>query len=379
MQTDACAIFDVGELPELYRVDQERIELAKARQAAVFRGEKPDRWPVLLGGDRTEEQKRIPSPNLQEAFNDIELMICQQMRAACGTANSGSDAVPSVRGNYGVAVLLATLGLEQQTFPDKMPWPKDHLTKEQIADLTPDAIKIQGTFERGLNFMRRHMEIMKESPAIYCMDTQGPFDLAHLIMGDEIYYALYDAPDLVHHLLEFCLALNIRAHEMMKEISGEAMNECYHSCQLYSDCMGIRICEDTTVLISPDAMQEFALPYTQRLAQHFGGAWVHYCGRNDHLTRAACAMPEIRAINFGHIPGHQHDHPFEEDMQCCAETGTVLFGNWPRFDDESGKNYLRRMYKWASKGVLVTNVGAALHGGDPLPSREAVLDFWYGM
>jgi hypothetical protein len=124
-------------------------------------------------------------------------------------------------------------------------------------------------------------------------------------------------------------------------------------------------------------MQTFALPYTRRLAQHFGGAWVHYCGRNDHLTRFCCEMPEIRAINFGLIPGHLHDHPFEADMQRCAATGTVLFGNWPRFAGESGKDYLQRMYAWAERGVLIPQVGAALDGEEPMSSREAVLDYWY--
>jgi uroporphyrinogen-III decarboxylase len=369
--------FIVEDLREVYVVDRERIALAQKRQAAVFRGERPDRWPVMLHGGLTDEQKRIPTPNLQEAFNDVDMMLCQQLRGACSAANSNSDAVPSVRGNYGVGVLLATLGLEQMTFPDKMPWPQEHLSKEQIADLSVDDIELQGTFARALDYMRRHMAIMKGEPAVYCMDTQGPFDLAHLVMGDEIYYAMHDDPELVHHLLEFCLALSIRAHELMKAISGEGQNECYHSNSLYADNLGIRICEDTTALISPDAMQTFALPYTRRLAQHFGGAWVHYCGRNDHLTRFCCEMPEIRAINFGLIPGHLHDHPFEADMQRCAATGTVLFGNWPRFAGESGKDYLQRMYAWAERGVLIPQVGAALDGEEPMSSREAVLDYWY--
>jgi hypothetical protein len=371
--------FRVAELRDLYIVNHDRIELAKERQASVFRGETPDKWPALLNAPLTEKQKRIPSPNYTEAFDDIDMMMCQQMRSACSTANANSDAVPSIRGNYGVGVLMSVIGLEQLTFPDKMPWPQDHLTRDQVAKLTVDDIEIKGTFGRGLEFMRRHMELMGAQPAAYCMDTQGPFDLAHLFLGDDIYYAIYDDPPLVHHLLEFCLELNIRTHEMMKEISGEGRNECYHSNRLYADNMGIRICEDTTAIISPDSMQEFAMPYTRRLAQHFGGAWVHYCGRNDHLTRFVCEIPEIRGINFGHIPGNVHDHPFEDDMKICADTRTVYFGNWPRFDDESGEDYLRRMYKWSEQGVLIADIGPALRGAQPMPSSEAVLDFWYSL
>lgn len=58
---------------------------------------------------------------------------------------------------------------------------------------------------------------------------------------------------------------------------------------------GIRLCEDSTAIVGPAAIEAFALPYTRRLAQRFGGAWVHYCGRNDALTAAA--------LDFWYAPG----------------------------------------------------------------------------
>ncbi len=54
--------FNVEELRHLYMPDRARIELAKKRQAAVLRGERPDKWPVILQGSLTEEQKPIPTP-----------------------------------------------------------------------------------------------------------------------------------------------------------------------------------------------------------------------------------------------------------------------------------------------------------------------------
>jgi hypothetical protein len=41
--------FDIRALAELYQPDVNRIEQAKARQAAVWRGEKPDAWPIVFG------------------------------------------------------------------------------------------------------------------------------------------------------------------------------------------------------------------------------------------------------------------------------------------------------------------------------------------
>jgi len=376
---EATRAFDVTRLPELYQVDEERTALAKQRQTAVWQEERADKWPIVFSAPLTPVQAEIPDPNYEEAFYDADLMLCSQVRGACAVANAGSDAVPSIRGNFGVGTILACLDLEQEVFPDKMPWPKQHLSREQIARLESDDIQIQGTFARGLDFMRRAKEVMGDTLAIYCMDTQGPLDLAHLVMGDEFFYALYDDPPFVHHLLDLCVELGIKAHTWMKEISGESLDQIHHSNGLYAENMGIRICEDTSAIISPHAIETFAAPYAQRLARRFGGAWVHYCGRNDFLTEAMCAVPEVRGINFGHIPGHEYDHPFEADMQRCLDSNTVYWGNWPRFAGESGREYLDRMHRWASQGCLITSGNAALDGDDGFPNVQEALAYWYSL
>jgi hypothetical protein len=372
--------FDITSLPDIYQPDLARIDLAKARQVAVFRGETPDRWPIVLWSPLTAEQEQIPSANYAEAFEDIDRMLCSQVRSACSAANSGSDAVPSIRGNYGVGVLLSVLGLQQLVYADKMPWPNEHLTQEQVEKLVPGEVETRGTFATALEFMRRHREIMGNTPPAYCLDTQGPFDLAHLVMGDDIFYAMHDAPELVHHLLEWCVSAIIQTSEQMKAISGEGHSECHHSNHLYGDYMGVRICEDTTLMISPDAMQEFAMPYTQRVAQHFGGAWVHYCGQNDHLSQFICDMPEIRAINFGHVPGNDYIDRFAPDLQRCVDTGTVYVGDWPKCDGETSADYLRRLHEWSSQGALIPNANAAITDNkDDFATAEQVLDFWYSL
>lgn len=381
---------DVRELPKLLHADFERIELAKKRQTAVWRGEKPDAWPIFLSAPLTAEQREIPSPNLREAFYDADLMLCSQVRGACGTFNARSDSVPSIRANFGTGVTLACLGLQQEIFSDKMPWLQQHLTRDEVAKLEPDDIKIQGDFERALEFMRRFIEILGDSLPVYCLDTQGPLDLAHLILGDDIFLAFYDDPSFSHHLMEIALEVGIRTHTWLKEVTGEPLIEQHHG-GLYAQNMGVRICEDTSAIIGPELIEKFVMPYTQRLAQHFGGAWIHYCGRNDHLTEAVCRIPEIRAVNFGHIPGHEHLHIVEEDMERFAEYGKVYHGNFPRFENESGRDYLRRMHVWSSQGLMMLHGNAAIapvsadeqsdlpDSADLFPDVQSALDFWYNL
>lgn len=411
-------MLDVKELPKLLNADFERIEIAKTRQKAVWEGEKPDAWPIILSAPLNAEQQAIPDPNLKEAFYDADLMLCSQVRGACAGFNSRSDAVPSIRANLGTASTLACIGLQQEVFTDKMPWLQQHLTRKEVAALEPDDIKIQGDFGRGLSYMRRFIEILGDALPVYCLDTQGPLDLAHLILGDDIFLAFYDDPPFVHHLMEIALEIGVRAHTWLKEINGEPADAQFHS-GLYAENMGIRICEDTSAIIGPDLLEKFAMPYTRRLAQRFGGAWIHYCGRNDHLTDAVCRIPEIRAVNFGHIPGHEHLHIVEEDMARFAEHEKVYFGSFPREENESGRDYLRRIHRWASQGLMMplgdeavapvrsngdgagkgsggndgSNGGAGKKAAaagvsktavktedeDLFPDVQSALDFWYGL
>ncbi len=366
--------FDISALPDLYDPDREWLENAKRAQAALWRGGKAaGDPPLIVHAHLSPEQEAIPSYNNLEIFCDADRMLCEELREACRIANAKSSGIPSIRANLGTGICLACIGLEQEVFPDKMPWLQQHLSKEEAGNLQPDDIRPRGSFARGLEMMKRFRRITGDSPAVYCMDTQGPFDLAHLMIGDEIFYLYYDDPELFEHVMEISLEIGIRTHTWMKEINGERKNEMYHRNKLYADSVGIRICEDTTAIVGPELIEK-ALEYSQRLARHFGRAWIHYCGRNDHLTAAACQIPEFCGINFGIIPGHEQDHDFDADLSLCRDTGTVYFGNVPMLPGETAANYLRRLHKWATEAVLIPVADAAI--GEEFPDHDSILDYW---
>jgi hypothetical protein len=369
--------FDVTALPEYLDFDYDHIEKSRKRQCDCWRGEKLDTPLLFIGGTLTQKQEQIPEYDLKQIFTDKSKMLCREVRGACAAANGHSDTVPSIRANLGTGIMLATLGLEQDTFPDKMPWLTEHLNKEQISRLTPDDIKQRGSFARGMEMMRYFREVMGDSVPIYVMDTQGPFDLAHLMLGDELFIQLYDDPPFVHHLMNLCLEMGIKAHRWMKEAVDEPLTSLHHCNSLYSDSFGIRICEDTTVMLNPDHIEEFAMAYSRRLAREFGGAWVHYCGYNEHLTDSILGSPEFKVLNFGHIPGHEHEIDFYLNMEKFENSGKVNFNGWPRFPDESPEEYFSRLHKFASRGVLapifwpwddISQTGFC--------STSEIIDFW---
>ncbi len=372
--------FDVSKLRDIVQIDNSRIAIAKDRQKKLWVGEKPDKPPIFISAPLTKEQEQIPDPDYKQAFYNSDLMLCSQMRGFFAAANSGSDSVPSIRANMGTGNLLSLLGRNQEVFPDKMPWFKDHFTKEEVAKLTSDNIRIRGDFELGLKHIRRFKEVVPEVP-VYCVDNQGPFDLAHLILGDALFLEVYDDESFVRHLMELTVELSIRGVKWCKETIGEPIDQMHHGNEIYAENMGIRICEDTSAIVGPDTIDKFIIPYTTKLTDAFGGSWVHYCGYNEYLSDRLREIPNVRGINYGLIPGKEdiHDKVFEREMEKFADSGKVFYGTWPRREGESGKDYLKRMHYWASQGSLLLSAGYAIGGEDGFSGAEDVLDFWYSL
>ncbi len=331
---------------------QEQIRRAEQRQLKFWRREKLPVPLYFLGGKLPEAVAGLPDPDYLQAASDPQLMLAAELRKAMAALEGQSDLVPSIRPNLGCGVVLACLGLEQEFYPDKMPWLHSHLTLAEAQKLDIDRVEIRGTFARGIDMMKYFVETLGGRLSVYPMDTQGPFDLAHLLAGDEIFLAMFDDPDAVHHLMEFCTALLEKLIRAMKQAIGEPLTVSHYQ-NLYSKTFGIRICEDTTALLGPDQIAEFAMSYSRRLAEAFGGAYCHYCGRNDELTAAQLAEPAFKVLNFGQIPGKPELHDFQEEMAKFTAAGKPYFGNWPRLAGESYPAYLERLYPYMLSGILL--------------------------
>ncbi len=369
-------LFDISKILDYLDFDYKHIEESRIRQSLAWKKQKLE-YPIIFCGDKLNyKQENIPDYNLKETFYDKSKMLCSQARLACQAANGHSDSVPSIRANLGTGILLSCFGLEQEVYPDKMPWLKEHLSKEKISKLSPGDIKIQGSFERGLEMMHYFKETTNDCIPVFVMDTQGPFDLAHLLLGDQLFLELYDDPPFVHHLMEICFQLGIKTHHWMKEAIGEPLTSLHHSNAIFSDSFSIRICEDTTALLGDEQIREFAIPYSVKLAKEFGAAWIHYCGYNEALTDALLEVPEFKVINFGHIPGHEYEIDFCKNMEKFQKAGKINWNWWPKFKDEKSIDYLKRLHYWANKGILAPYI--SLNDTD-FKSASELIDIWKNM
>lgn len=347
--------------------DPQVLQQARERQKAVWEGVEPDYLPLVVDG-AAPERSDYPSYNLEEQFHDPEKMLFEQLWGALRGLRGKADGMPSIRVNFGCGFVASVFGLKQEIFPDKMPWLQERLTKSEVLKLTPDSL--EPITEKGLMpECRRYLELYQEKLEgteikIYLADTQGPFDTAHLVLGDSLLTELYDDPGFVRHLLTLTSYAYREVSRAIKNWIGEP-DESGHHGRLYMSNCGVRCCEDTTTLLSPPLVEQ-TLPFLQDGVSPFG-AWVHFCGGHEHLLKAYLSLPETRGLNFG------NPELFEwgPTLSQIAEADKVYYGGVPRRDAEPLDEYFRRILSpLERKGHLIFS--PALRGEETAPEALRV-------
>ena len=319
-------------------------------QLKVWKKEKTKNHPLLLHCDLDDAYYTgLPVFNMKEIHYDLEKMFVSQVRGMMTAAYGGLHAVPSVRANMGCGIFATLLGVAQELYEDKMPWVQKHLSKEQLVMMEPDDLKIGPEFKMGLDHIAYMAEQLEGTGClIYPMDVQGPFDIAHLVYGDALFYDIYDDPKFVHHLLELsCHAIFKGMEACFKYIpnSGDIVAH-YNGLVMPRSIGGIKTSEDTSTLLSKEHIEEYVVPYLHKVLTHFGGGYVHYCGKNPHLFEAVMNIPNVRGINFG----NPEKHDMEDILRRCADVGKVYYGNLPQNEGETAKEYFSKYLKASKSG-----------------------------
>jgi len=302
----------------------------------------------------TAQMELYDTRGYRQRFYAPEKMWKAEMKRARPVLDWPTDGIPTVRPNLGTIFIPTMAGQGYQIREGQMPWPGEPLEPERIrASRQVDVAKTE-LMQLAAEFYRIHSSRDSKGVVAYHPDTQGVFDIAHLLYGEAIFYDLMDEEKTswVDELLDICLDLYVRVSWHLKELLGEDSSSMIHGHGtpqgVYFPHAGVRMSEDTATLISPAMNERFILPAIERVAELFGGAFVHYCGQHEALFEQLCRMECIRAIDLGNPEMYDTRWLLER----CAETGTVLYSRVAAELGEKWEAYTRRV------GSLVKETGA---------------------
>lgn len=345
----------VDDVLELLDPDPDRLAKGRERMVKVWRNEEPDHLPLLAGGATVPEREQFPHYTLEEQFSDKEKMLVGHLWGMISVARGIGDAQPTLRANFGVGFIPSLFGLKSTfTQPDQMPWVVGPLPQERIERLDVPDVRKAGLMPRFLEFVSYFKEKLDGKGRVYLSDTQGPFDIAHLLRGHQIYYDVYDHPEFVHHLMEVVTITYIEASKIMKEAIGEPLNAGYHG-GMYMENGGVRVCDDSSINLSEEQYRTFVQPYMERALEPFGGGWYHFCGNGKHILNAILDIPHVRGINLG----NPKMYDFGEVLPKVLKRGKFYAGVIPADPDEDASAYVDRVTGYldgARSGLILHNI-----------------------
>lgn len=331
----------VEELQRIRRPESEKI--GKERISAIYQGKESDYVPILVDGPAHFINYTVDY-SMKEQFFSKEKMLYATLKRMIEAAKIDCDGQLCLRVNLGIALMTSLFGLHPTVIEHNQPWCKEHLSKEEILHFhISDNLSQAGLMPKALDCMAYFQETVGNLAHIYLPETLGPFAIAHLVYGDNIFTEIYDDPKFIHNLLRLATKMSIRATEVLKEALRDLRDSGYHghgmSYGIYMSKGGTRISDDTSILLSPEHIKEFTTPYDSRVLASFSGGWIHYCGYNMSLTKELIKIGEVRGINLG----NPEEWDAKEFMKMILDHNKFYFGSWKRNDNESLSSYFRRI------------------------------------
>jgi len=325
------------------------LESKRASHEAFWRGEGPSL--ILIP---PAQQELYDLRDYAARFHDPQAMWESEIRRAEGVVDWPTDGIPTIRPNLGVTFIPAMAGLEFRLSDEAMPWPGEPLTREAIRAARHVSLADTAMMRLAQTFYALHRASGRGDIVAYHADTQGVFDIAHLLNGDNTFYELAEPAQAgwIEELLEICLDLYAGATTQLKSLLKEPAGSMVHghgtSQGVWFPAAGARMAEDTAILLSPRMVERVILPVIRRAAAPFGGAFVHFCGKHPVLLEQLCALAEVKALDLGNPELYDPRWLLER----CARTNTVLYSRLAAEPGEGWQAYASRLAR------LVRQTGA---------------------
>lgn len=365
----STSTYSLDDLIAMLQPNLQALEDGRRRMTDVWHGRATDSLPILFSAGAPEGV--TGGGDMVRHFEDDEQMLYDTVVGLLGTARAGSDMQLTIRANTGTGTYATAAGCRLLPSEFALPW-CTHVSRETLEAFHPEEMNLAeaGVLPRVKRLYDFFRSKLPSFVHFFCADSQSPFDLAHLLYGDPIFYDMYDDPDFVHDLLRKATYLYIEGTKLIKGWMGETLEGDYHWGMAVANG-GSRSCEDTATLLNDDAIAEFVHPYRAQGLAPFGGGFVHYCGDNAHLYRDVLSEPLARGLNFG----NPERHDMGQVIGDLIAAGKCYWGGVPRGDDETLEAYFRRVIGY-TQGTRTGLIFMASLRGEETQEPERVLGVW---
>ena len=254
------------------------------------RGQRPTYSGLYLGRQgHKDDAKRSVRP----ADGSDEAKVAAEILNMLRPLDFENPVMPAFGVGFGTGFMATAFGVELATdvagAPVRNPRPLSDFDSFGVPD--PETAGLLPKARERIDFYKT---LTPNDIKITLPDMQGPFNVAHAVLGNEIFTAFTDDAERYHHFMQVVTDFFIRAQEAFEGwIGPERM--------VNTALNRHRITECSCNLISAAAYHEFVEPYDRQLAEHWGEVAIHTCS-GPHVFEATLALPNVRSTECGIIP-----------------------------------------------------------------------------
>lgn len=304
-------------------------------------GRRPRGCPVSLG--RVQHWREVPVPVEEQLgkFDPPEKRLLDGLRGIPGPLEMNNPFTPALGVCFGTSTVASAFGIEVDIGNPRNPGGvKAYLPLSTFDDFEPPDINTAGLFPRIkelIDFYRAHTppEIKISYP-----DLQGPINIAHIILGTELFYAMRLDRARLHHLLQMITDFLIQIHATLPRWIGEDRLINFIGARK-------RICECSVNLISREDYREFGLPYDRQIAEFLGEIGIHTCGGKHVFEETLWGLPNVRYSEWADVPAaFAPEIHLEEALEEIGDRPMIISGGrelWEGDFDARIKNDLARL------------------------------------
>ncbi len=169
---------------------------------------------------------------------------------------------------------------------------------DELGDLKRPHIMDCELAQMVIETIRYFRRVTGDAIDIALTDTQSPNDSTSLILDTcEFFTAGLSEPERIAPLMDMVTDVMIDFSDMQLEAMGATATHPGHIMLSSRGLSGISISDDNMAVISAPCYRNSALPYNNRLSEHFGGIAVHTCGNFIQNYAVAKQIKGLAAID----------------------------------------------------------------------------------
>ena len=290
-------------------VDPKHVKESEELQQASAVYKSVNGIPLILGSVDDMTKIRFPCsdwPVFQygEVFKDPKKMLLDELLTVYEGALIKDDKAYVIRANYGVGIIPSLFGCKIIQRGNDLPWVRPMDSLDDIKRIIKVGIpEVNGGMVPMVNetqdFFRNKLHVypnLRKSVRIGMADNQGPFNIAVMMRGPDLFIDLYNHKELVKEFLKLITQTYIEFSKSQKDKIGEEINIGYYF--QYRLPGGVKIAEDHALSISPQMYDEFCLPYNTRIGEEFGGMSILLCGQAKNVIKNIIKTPNLKGIIY---------------------------------------------------------------------------------